>query len=99
MEVEELNRLTSDYLKVLDERSKKSRVYRSYQLTGLRLAELLEDNKHKSLYIRLAKKYDNQKLIQTAEKVAEKKEITNKGAYFMKVWFGTHPKNDNSNNK
>ena len=85
--MEKIEDITPDYLKKLNNRAKESRVYTSYQLTGLRLAELLEDREHKSLYIRLAKKNDNQELIEVAAKIAENKDIRNKGAYFMKVWF------------
>lgn len=85
--MEKIEDITPDYLKKLNNRAKESRVYTSHQLTGLRLAELLEDREHKSLYIRLAKKNDNQKLIEVAAKIAENKDIRNKGAYFMKVWF------------
>ncbi len=85
--VEEFKKIVPDYIKTLTERTRVSKVYTPYQLTGLRLASLLEDNEHKSLYMRLAKKYDNQKLIETAQKVAENKKIKNRGAYFMKIWF------------
>ena len=85
--MEKIEDITPDYIKKLSHRAKESRVYTSHQLTGLRLAELLEDREHKSLYIRLAKNNDNQKLIEVAAKIAENKDIRNKGAYFMKVWF------------
>ncbi|OGY65983.1 MAG: hypothetical protein A3A16_01180 [Candidatus Harrisonbacteria bacterium RIFCSPLOWO2_01_FULL_44_18] len=67
------------------ERSKKSRVHQPHQLIGLEIAAILEDPRHKALYIKLAKNYDGHKLIQLAKQVAEKKDIKNKGAYFMKV--------------
>ena len=35
--------INRDYLKTLQERAKKSRVYKPYQSTGLALAEILED--------------------------------------------------------
>ena len=79
--------IDKDYLDTLKKRSKESRVYKKFQMTGLMIAEILEDEKHKSLYIRLAKKYDEQKLITTAKNVAERKNIKNKGAYFMKVFY------------
>ena len=44
-----------NYLETLKERAKKSRVYKSYQFIGLTIAQLLNDEKHKSLYIKLAK--------------------------------------------
>ena len=79
--------ISPDYLKKLAEKNKESRVYKPYQLTGLRLAELLEDNQHKSLYIGLAKKHDNQQLIEVASQIAENNQVKNKGAYFMSIWF------------
>lgn len=74
-----------EYLKEIAERTKKNRVYRKYQSTGLALAEILEDQEHKSLYIRLAKQYDEEKLMTMAKNVAEGKDIRNRGAYFMKL--------------
>ncbi len=84
--MEDIKKILPDYMNELSDRGKTSRVYESHQLTGLRLTELLEDPNHKSLYMRLAKKNDNQQLIALAEKVAERKHIKNKGAYFMKLW-------------
>jgi hypothetical protein len=75
-----------NYQDLLKKRAKESKVYAPYQLTGLMLAEILEDKKHKSLYIKLAKNYEESKLIRLAKSIAEKKNIKNKGAYFMKVW-------------
>ncbi|MBZ1348808.1 MAG: hypothetical protein KY053_01045 [Candidatus Liptonbacteria bacterium] len=75
-----------DYLKTIAERAKKSRVYTKYQLIGLLLAQLLDDEKHKSLYIKMAKKDDETKLLELAKSISEMKLVKNKGAYFMKVW-------------
>jgi len=36
-----------DYLQILKERAKKSRVYKSYQFVGLTISQLLNDEKHK----------------------------------------------------
>jgi len=47
------------------------------------LAEILEDKKHKSLYMKLAKRHGAQKLIELAKDVASRKNVKNKGAYFM----------------
>ncbi len=77
--------IDKEYLNIIKERMKKSRVHKKFQFTGLILAQLLNDEKHKSLYIKLAKKYDEQKLIIIAKNVAERKNVENKGAYFMKV--------------
>ena len=74
-----------DYLERLKERGKTSRVYREYQLVGLMVAEVLGDEKHKSLYIKLARKHGSERMLQLAKSVAERKEVRNKGAYFMKL--------------
>ncbi len=74
-----------EYIKLLKERKKTSRVYRSYQLTGLILAEILEDRQHKSLYIKLAKNYNSEKLVSLAKNIVSRKSVLNKGAYFMRV--------------
>jgi len=75
----------SKYLDNLKKRNKESRVYTSYQLLGLEIADILNDNAHKSLYIKLAKDYDPDTLLRIAKSVAEKKRVRNKGAYFMRV--------------
>lgn len=74
-----------NYLETLKNRGKKSRVYRNYQLIGLEIALLLDDEKHKSLYIKLAKEGDPQELIRLAKEVAARKRAKNKGGYFMKL--------------
>ena len=73
------------YLEVLRERSKKSRVYKKYQAAGLALAAILRDPSHKALYIRLAKNYAEEHLVDIAKTVADKKNVRNKGAYFMRL--------------
>ncbi len=73
------------YLELLKERRKQGRVTTPHQLAGLTLAEILEDNKHKSLYIKLAKEHDQDFLINLAKNVAEKPGVENKGAYFMRM--------------
>ena len=76
----------NDYLKILKQRAKESRVYKKFQLVGLEITEILGDEKHKTLYIKLAKEAKNpESLLATAKKVAERKNIRNKGAYFMKL--------------
>lgn len=77
-----------DYIELLKQRAKESRVYTEYQLTGLMLAEILNDEKHKSLYMRLAKKHDKDMLMKLAKDVADRKNIANPGAYFMKMLKG-----------
>lgn len=82
------------YLEILKDRAKKSRVYRKYQLTGLLISQLLGDEKHKSLYIKLAKERNPERLLELARDVAERKNIDSKGAYFMTVLSRTRlPKN------
>ncbi len=73
------------YFKDLEKRSKKSRVHHPYQAAGLALAVILGDLKYKSLYIKLAKRYGGEVLLPLAKSVAEKKEVKNKAAYFMKI--------------
>ena len=73
------------YFKELAERTKTSHIYRKYQATGVALAELLQDKKHTALYIKLAKQANNEELIRIAKTITEKKDISNYGAYFMKV--------------
>lgn len=83
--------LNKDYLETLKERGRQSHVYKKYQLTGLLIAQLLEDEKHKSLYIKLAKKHNSDDLLRIAKDVSERKKVKNKGAYFMSVLAKTHP--------
>jgi hypothetical protein len=73
----------SKYLKELKKRAKKSKVYYKYQLTGLIIADLLNDKKHKSLYIKLAKEINDDKILEIAKDIASNEKIKNKGAYFM----------------
>ena len=77
--------LTKDYLKELEKRAKESRVYRSFQLDGLEIADILGDRAHKALYIKLAKTNDPAVLRALARRVAEQKDVRNKGAYFMSL--------------
>lgn len=74
-----------DYIELLKQRAKESRVYSPHQMTGLMLSEILHDKSHKSLYMRLAKKYDNDELLKLAKNIAEKTDIKNRGAYFMSI--------------
>ena len=75
-----------DYLEELKKRKKESRVYNEHQLTGLLIAEILEDDAHKSLYIKLAKENNADSLFKLAKSVADRKNVENKGAYFMKLY-------------
>lgn len=74
-----------DYLEELKERGKTSRIHREYQLIGLLVSQILEDESHKSLYIKLVREYGSEKILQLAKSVAERKRVKNKGAYFMKM--------------
>lgn len=78
-------KLDEEYLKTLKDRGKESRVYREYQLLGLEIAQLLGDDGHKTLYIKLAKEKNGRELLRIAKEVAEKRSIKNKGAYFMRI--------------
>ena len=77
--------MDKDYLGKIKERVQKARVYKKFQATGLLIAELLGDPGHKSLYIKLAKEYDDRELIFLAKIIAENKKIAKKGAYFMSM--------------
>lgn len=87
--------LTPDYMAEMKRRAKESRVYQKHQSVGLALAEILNDSKHKALYIRLAKTMSETKLIGLAKSVAERKNIKNAGAYFMRLLYSENerPKN------
>lgn len=74
-----------DYLKTLRERAAESKVYARFQLDGLEIAQILGDEKHKALYIKLAKEGDAGRLRQLALSVAENPKVKSKGAYFMAV--------------
>ena len=74
-----------EYLEELKKRKKSSRVYREYQLIGLEVATLLKDEKHKSLYMKLARQKNPHKLLDLAKDVANRSSVRNKGAYFMSM--------------
>jgi len=74
-------------MKALREKQKTTHVYQKHQMTGLLLAELLHDETHKALYIKLAKTFPERKLMELAGKVAEMEGIKNKGAYFMRILY------------
>lgn len=83
--MESIKKISGGYFNLLKDRSKSSRIYKAHQMTGLVLAGLLEDPKHKALYMKLAKNYDADELLQLAKNIAESRNINNKGAYFMKM--------------
>lgn len=76
---------SQSYIKKLKQRAKDSHVYRKYQLLGLEISQILHDEKHKSLYIKLAKEHGADRLLRLAKEVAERKDVKNPGAYFMTV--------------
>lgn len=73
------------YIKELRRRSGESKVYSEHQLMGLLIAEALGDEAHKSLYMKLAKRYSADTLLKIAKDVAGRDNVENKGAYFMKI--------------
>ena len=73
------------YLNKLARRGKESHVYRKYQLIGLEISQILADEKHKALYIKLAKEHDADGLMRLAKDVATRSTVKNKGAYFMTI--------------
>jgi hypothetical protein len=83
--MEKINKFTGEYLRTLTDRAKKSKIYQPHQLVGLTLAELLNDQAHKSLYMKLAKERSHDYLIRLAKKIAENTHIQKKGAYFMRL--------------
>jgi len=77
--------LKEDYLKKLQKRAGESRVYSEHQLIGLEISQLLKDEEHKSLYIKLAKENNPERLLGIAKELSKNKNVRNKGAYFMTV--------------
>jgi len=78
--------ITEGYLEKMKARRKaSSRVSRPYQLLGLEIADILSDRRHKALYIKLAKEKNPFELLRLAKEVEEKKNVKNKGAYFMSL--------------
>ena len=73
------------YMEELKRRSGESKVYSEHQLMGLLIAEALEDEAHKALYMKLAKRYSADTLLQIAKDVSQRENVENKGAYFMKI--------------
>jgi hypothetical protein len=77
-----------EYLTELKRRGKESHVYQKYQLLGLEISQILQDEKHKALYIKLAKEMNGDQLMGIAKDIAERGNVKNKGAYFMSVLAG-----------
>lgn len=74
-----------EYLSLLNRRAKESRSYRAFQTTGTDIADILGDQKHIALYIKIAKTIDGQTLLQTAKLIMQNKNVRNPGAYFMRI--------------
>jgi len=91
--------LSERYIKELRRRAKESHVYKKYQLIGLEVAKILGDEKHKALYIKLARNGNADKLLRLAKEIAEKSGIKNKGAYFMTCLFHRKNVKPHSNHK
>lgn len=81
--------ISNNYLDKLRKKSENSvsNIYSSHQLLGLELAKILRDEKHKSLYIKLAKTKDPSILMSLAKSTAEKSGVRNMGAYFMSLVY------------
>ena len=75
--------MREEYVAELKRRGKESHVYKKYQLIGLEISRILGDEKHKALYIKLAKEQDADTLMRLAKDIAERANVKNKGAYFM----------------
>lgn len=73
------------YLSTIAQRRKETHIHREFQFIGLEVAQLLGDLSHKALYIKLAKIHGKDKILPLARDVADRRNIRNKGAYFMKV--------------
>lgn len=73
------------YWKTLEERASTANISQPFQLVGLNIAGILGDNQHKALYIKYAKEYNREQLLELAKQTAERPGIKNRGAYFMKL--------------
>ena len=73
------------YLELLAKRKARGRARTPHQLAGLALAFILDDEEHKSLYIKLAKEYDPHALMRLAKDIRDRRSVRNRGAYFMRM--------------
>ncbi len=83
--MKDLHEARLDYLRNLKERAQNTRVTTSHQLIGLSIATTLRDMEHRALYIKLAKEGNPDYLLSLAKSIAEKPDIKNHGAYFMRL--------------
>ena len=84
-DAQDLKSTVESYMENLIQKKKDSHIYFKHQDLGFTLSELLNDKKHISLYMKLAKLYEAHYLLGIANDICERKDINNKGAYFMKV--------------
>ncbi len=78
--------IDASYLKLLKDRSGKSKAYSKHQFLGAEIGEILGDPKHTALYIKLAKESSQPEvLLQKAKHVGGLAHVKNKGAYFMRM--------------
>lgn len=76
---------STQYIKTLKDRASKGRVTQQFQLLGLEIATTLRDLSHKALYIKYAKEFGADKMLALAKDIAERRDVANRGAYFMRV--------------
>jgi hypothetical protein len=74
-----------DYLGTLKDRASKARITQQFQLLGLEIATTLRDLSHKALYIKYAKELGADKMLALAKDIAQRRDVANRGAYFMRV--------------
>ncbi len=90
--------LGGSYMKNVKDRGKKSRINFEFQEIGLMVADLLCDTPHKSLYIKLAKELGKDRILSLAKSVVERREVSNRGAYFMWMLGQEHKKSRTQKN-
>jgi len=74
-----------EYAAALQERGKKARVTQQFQMIGLEIATILRDFEHKAIYIKYTKELGSERMLMLAKDVASRRDVKNRGAYFMKV--------------
>ena len=67
----------------VEKKKERQRISREFQDYGLRLSEQLEDSKHKSLYIKLAKEKPRKALEEALSYVLDYPHAKNRGKLFM----------------
>lgn len=74
-----------DYVSKLKDRGASARVTQQFQLIGLEIATALKDFSHKALYIKYAKEFGSQRMLSLAKDIAERRDVKNPAAYFMRM--------------